>query len=522
MKKKVLSTLLAAAMLGSLVTGCSSGQSENGASGAGQAKGQNTAQAGTSGETPAGSSAAVGEANPLRPEKLDTIKVVLFGEESPRMQELMENEFQQIFIDEINTQVELMYLPWTENGSGGKVDLMIASGQEFDACIVDPQWAASSYSKGYLQDLSGVIDTYLPDWHESMDETAFDAYRFDGGVYGIPIGNKPTAGVFNTVCVRQDIMDAVGMTDISTLDQLTEYARKAKEQYGLYATYELASGEYIVRGTSGRNLTPVDERNMWIDQDTHELVSFADSPEFEKAVRLYNQWYQEGLIPKDILTNTVTLPFQANMSSIMRGTCGTTLIENEPGLRTVVPEGRTKEYYLSPEKPIYKKTYENTAFQVPVTSDKADRVALFVNLLQKNTELANLFAYGIEGTDYELADGKVSKINTEELFYEWMIYNVNISTPTTAYTDEFMEIYKDWDKDALPSVTFGFSPDYSNVKTEKAQLDSVWEEFAKPMLAGLVNYDDGIETLKKELKAAGWDTYQAEMQKQLDAFLAEK
>ena len=51
-----------------------------------------------------------------------------------------------------------MYLPWTENGAGGKVDLMIASGQEFDACIVDPTWAASSYSKGYLQDLSDVID----------------------------------------------------------------------------------------------------------------------------------------------------------------------------------------------------------------------------------------------------------------------------------------------------------------------------------------------------------------------------
>ena len=156
----------------------------------------------------------------------------------------------------------------------------------------------------------------------------------------------------------------------------------------------------------------------------------------------------------------------------MRGTCGTTLIENEPGLQTVVPEGKTAEYYISPEKPIYKNSYENTAFQVPVTSDKADRVAMFVNLLQKNTELANLFAYGVEGTDYELIDGKVSKINNDELFYEWMIYNVNISTPTTAYTDEFMEVYKNWDNGAKPSATFGFNIDYSNIKTEKAQIDN--------------------------------------------------
>lgn len=39
-----------------------------------------------------------------------------------------------------------------------------------------------------------MIDKYLPDWHENMNATAFDAYRYDGGVYAIPIGNKPTAG----------------------------------------------------------------------------------------------------------------------------------------------------------------------------------------------------------------------------------------------------------------------------------------------------------------------------------------
>lgn len=139
-----------------------------------------------------------------------------------------------------------------------------------------------------------------------------------------------------------------------------------------------------------------------------------------------------------------------------RGTSGTTKIENEPGLKQIVSDAYTKEYYLNPEKPVYKNKYENTAFQVPVTSEKADRVALFINLLQKNTEMANLFAYGIEGTDYELVDGKVSKISTDELFYEWMIYNVNISSPITAYTDEFMEIYKSWDEGSIADVTFGF------------------------------------------------------------------
>lgn len=505
--KRVLAAVVAGAMGVFWITGCGDGQAA-GREGSGS---QQQMQA----------SGAAASDNPLRPETLDTIKVVLFGEESPRMAELMENEFQQIFINEINTKVELMYIPWTENKVGGKVDLMIASGQDFDAAIVDPSWAANSVSKGYLQDLTEVIDKYMPDWKQNMDQTALEAYRYDGKVYGIPIGNKPTGGVFGTVCVRQDIMDKIGMKDMQTFEDLNTYAEKAKESNQLYATYDLASSEYIIRGAGSRNLTPLDKTNMlWVDQDTRKLVDFASSEEFEKAVRLYNDWYQKGLIPKDMLTNTVTLPFQAGMTSFFRGTCGTTVIENEPSLKAIIPDAYTKEYYLNADKPIYKKTYESTAFQVPVSSKKADRVAMFINLLQKNTELADTFVYGIEGVDYEKVNGKIHRINTDELFYQWMIFNVNISSFDESFPDDFIEVYKRWDDEAIKSCSFGFTPDYTPVKTQKAQIDSVWEELAKPMLAGYKGYDENIGELKEELKAAGWDEYFAEMQRQFDAFLA--
>lgn len=285
-----------------------------------------------------------------------------------------------------------------------------------------------------------------------------------------------------------------------------------------------AAGSDAQQGTGSSAQEPAASQNTSPTRpdtlDTITVVLFGE--ESPRMQELMENEFQQGLIPKDILTNTVTLPFQANMASFMRGTCGTTLIENEPGLQTVVPEAKTAEYYIAPEKPIYKKTYENTAFQVPVTSEKADRVAMFVNLLQKNTEMANLFAYGVEGTDYELIDGKVSKLNTEELFYEWMIYNVKISSPTMAYTDEFMEVYKAWDDKALPSLSFGFSIDYSAIQTQKAQIDSLWEELANPMLAGLKDFDSSIDELRSEMQKAGWDAYMAEIQRQFDEFLADK
>lgn len=132
-------------------------------------------------------------------------------------------------------------------------------------------------------------------------------------------------------------------------------------------------------------------------------------------------------------------------------------LKTEPGLKTIVADAKTSEYYINPDKAIYKWDLMKTQLsRCTCTLYKADRVALFVNLLSKDTEMANLFAFGVEGTDYTLDNGKISKINTDELFYEWMIYNVKISTPTTAYTDEFMDIYRNWDNESIPKLYIWF------------------------------------------------------------------
>lgn len=471
-------------------------------------------------QTSVNSSKAESPVDSIIPEELDKIKVILFGEESPRMTELMSNEFQQIFRNEINTEVELMYLPWTENGAGGKVDLMIASGEEFDTAIIDPKWASSSVSKGYIQDLSGVINTYLPDWKNVMrSDVCFSPYTYGDKIYAIPIGNKPSAGVFDTVCVRQDIAEELGVKDLTSLEDLDAFVKQAKTKYpNMYATYDLAHSDYIIRATSDRNLTSF-VTGLYVDQDKKELVNFAESEEFKVAVQLYNDWYKNDLIPRDMLTNTITQPFEAGITFLFRGTAGTTVIENEPELKQVVPSAKTQEYYLKPEKPIYKNQFENTAFQVPMHSKKANRVALFVNTLQKNTKLADAFIYGVEGKDFEYKDGKIIAKQGDELFYQWMIFNVNISTFDERFPSDFIETYKHWDDEAIVDCTFGLAVDYSNIKNEKAQIDTVWEEYAHPMLAGIVSYDEYSPKLISALKDAGWDKYVAEIQKQLDEHL---
>lgn len=445
----------------------------------------------------------------LVPEKTGEITVYLYGDKTPRMQELCENEFAKVFMDEINCVVNVEFIPWSEYGSGNMTDRMILSGEPFDTTITDDQWTMQSYSKGYVQNVKDLIDTYMPHYKAVTNPDSLKNYLYpDGGMYAIPFGSKPTADTFRTVCVRQDLMDEVGMTNIASIEDLKAFATAVHEKHpDMLATMDYVLPAFILRGIGDRNLTDI-ATALWIDEDTGEIVSIADSDEFKQMCELYNEWYNQGLISKDILTNTTSnnVLFESGNYMFWRGTCGTTVYENLPNLRKVVPTANTAEYYLKPEKPTYKTQYENTAFQIPVTSENGVYVALFLDLLCTK-EYVNLFTYGVEGVDFTVDNGKVHRIDSSELFYDWMMFNSNISLFPEAMPDDFIPVYQAWDDGALRSKKLGIALSYDAIKTEYAQVSAVWTEYAMPMMAGVVSYEDGIETLKTKLAEAGWDKY---------------
>lgn len=445
----------------------------------------------------------------LVPEETGEITVYLYGDKTPRMQELCENEFADIFLKEINCVVNVEFIPWSEYGTGNMTDRMILGGEPFDTTLTDDSWTLQSYTKHYVQDVKDLVDTYMPHYKAVTNPDSLANYVYpDGGMYAIPFGNKPTADTFRTLCVRQDLLEEVGMDNIASIDDLKAFVSKVHEAHPeMLATMDYVLPAGILRGIGDRNLTEL-TTGLWIDEDSGEVVSVADSDEFKQLCELFKEWYDAGLISKDILTNTTSnnVLFESGNYMFWRGTCGTTVYENLPNLQKVVPTANTAEYFLSPEKPKYKTSYENTAFQIPVTSENGQYVALLLDLMCTK-EYVNTFAYGIEGVDYTVVDGKVHRINTEELFYDWMMFNSNISYFPETMPDEFIPTYQAWDDGALRSKKLSVKLSYDDITSEYAQINAAWSEFALPMMAGLVSYEDGIEQLKSELEKAGWDKY---------------
>ncbi len=445
----------------------------------------------------------------LVPEKTGKITFILYGDKTPRMEELCNNEFKEIFLKEINCEVDVQFIPWSEYGSGKMTDLMIVSGESFDVTITDDGWTRSSIEKQYVMDVTELIDKYMPHYKAVTNLDGLQSFAGpDGGVYAIGFGNKPTADTFRSICVRQDLLEEVGMTKVESIEELNQFVYAVHEKHPeMYATMDYLTTPFILRGIGDRNLYEL-TTGLWLDEETGELVSLADAPEFEEYCKLYQKWYEDGLLSKDILTTSTSnnVLFESGNFMFWRGTCGSTVYENLPNLQKVVPTANTAEYFLKPEKPKYKKAYYNTAFQIPVTSENAVYVALLIDLMSTK-EYATMFAYGVEGVDWKLNDGRVSRINTEELFYDWMMLNVNVSTLPESIPADFIPTYMAWDEGCKPSKVASLIVDTSEIKTLVAQINAVWNEYAYAMCAGVLPYDENIETFRTKLKEAGWDEY---------------
>ncbi|KHL93462.1 hypothetical protein QW71_23335 [Paenibacillus sp. IHB B 3415] len=510
-KKGWLSLLLATVFL---VSGCSQGNNESANPG-------NTDSNSNGGTAPATAAGSGTEGTALAPAKL---KIVLYGDESNRMKELAKTEFYDVVKKEINAEVEFQFLPWTEYG-GGKTDLMLSTGEDF-ATYTDANYMVKSVAKGLYTDLTPYISAAAADLSAAVDEASFRAFQLEGKQYAVPVGNKPNSAEFYSVLVRQDLLEEAGMTQVSSLAELEQFYDKVHALHPELIGYA---------NTDARRMLQYDftDKNLYWQNDfialdesakDDQIISWFESPEFKTYAGLMHGWYEKGIIPKYAATNVPQLQSDWNSGKAMfwAGTAARPF-EGAATISQAVPEAKLVNYFLGTGRPKISRGTYSTAFFVSAAAKDPERYVMFFNLLQKNQELYDLFAYGIEGTDYTLdANGRLTKINTDSLIPDWLLMNKNFMRFDNTVPDDFIADYKAWDDGAIISKGAGFNFDNTPVKNEETKLNGVFTEYLAPIGSGFSDYDSAYPKALERLKAAGIDKYIAEYQKQFSEWYAKQ
>ncbi|MBD2867306.1 DUF3502 domain-containing protein [Paenibacillus arenilitoris] len=478
------------------------------------------------GESGAATENATGENNEsagsgLKPAKL---KIVLYGDESARMKELAKTEFKDIVKKEINAEVEFQFIPWTEYG-GGKTDLMLSTGEDF-ATYTDTNYMVKSVAKGLYADLTPYMDSAAADMKKTVDEHSFKAFQLGGKQYAVPVGNKPNSGEFYSVLVRQDLLEEVGMSGVSSLTELEQFYEKA-----LAAHPELVG----YASTDARRLLMYEytDKNLYWQNDflaldesaqDDKIISWFESEEFKAYTQIMRSWYERAIIPKYAATNTPQLQSDWNSGKAMfwAGTAARPF-EGAATISQAVPDAKLTNYFLSKDLPKISRGTYSTAWFVSASAADPERYVMFFNLLQKNQELYDLFAYGIQDKDYTVDEnGRLTRLTTDALIPDWLMMNKNFMRFDKSVPDDFIEQYKAWDDEAVISKGAGFNFDNTPVKNEETKMGGVFSEFLAPIASGFLDYDENFPRALEKLKAAGFDKYIAEYQKQFSEWYAAK
>ena len=347
----------------------------------------------------------------------------------------------------------------------------------------------------------------------------------NGVQYGIPSAYAPSSCMYQLVCVREDVLKGVGMTDIKTADDLKEYATKAQEMYP-----ELNGPADIIFKPLTRNFGS--EQYTWCaygdsvvyGEDTNKAYSYFETDAFKEVAKFNQSMYDAGLYQDELTTN-----YNERDSRMQQGTYlwveGSLGKENEiiSAVRGNAPEAELKSYLLNPTAPKYITACGGEVLCVPLSAENPAGAMKFLNWLYKSQENYLFCLYGPEGENYTIQDGRIvlADPSFEGYFYEWMFRNANYTLFTSDVSEDFIKTYESWDDDAKTSDVIAFHFNNENVlEIETAITEVIQQEFT-PIECGYVDFDSSYDTAVQHLKEAGIDEYVAEVNRQLDAFFAE-
>ena len=461
--------------------------------------------------------------------------------------------------DKINVQIEL-----TDIGSGEyteKANLALANNE------INLLWTASWESTIGTNDLVPANAVYditdlLPGTplYESMDEGQWEATKYDGKNYFVPVYKDNVEGY--DVMFRKDLVDKYGwdISSVKTLADLEPMLADLEAEGLKYPYLSQKTAMFYRYYINDFDFFTADSQSNWVavDRSTNEVVDTVLTDQYKEFCTLMAKWAEAGYISEDEVTKTTTdtttqtqdwgiswwtdIPVNAEAGyisedEVTKTTTDTTTQTQDWGISwwTDIPVNAEANSRYNQEvvmTPITDRWAHSTsalgscyAVTANSTPEEAQACVDFLGLLYTDSKLADLYTFGIEGEDFNYVDGKVEQTDAGKYNHSmWESASATIVTPLTTEPDDKAELYKDFNGGANTSCAAGFRFDKSEVADKYAACQNVFNEYGFALENGGYGVDqieDTIAQYQAALDEAGYQDVLAAFQAQYDEWKAE-
>jgi len=426
--------------------------------------------------------------------------------------------------EKLNVSIKLVENEWGSHDQ--KMKLIIGSGEKYDLCWTSSwcnNFRGNISMNAYLA-IEDLYTQYAPDLQKIMPDYGITACTVNGHLYGIPsmqIWAQQNGFMYSVDVVNEYGFDMDSVKQVSDLEPLFEkikadhsdaypFAVPAEEDIWGRFMYNIENGVGVVflNGTVVAALR--------LDDDTHTVINPYTLPEVKDAYDMAYAWSQKGYIAPFGYTTDETPDKYSCI--VYKGTMkpGEDVVSSQTyGFE--VSSHATSDLWVSVSR------MQATVNSISVTSEHPDKAMQFLNLLNTDPYLYNLFANGIEGKHYErIDDTYIRSIEGSGYFpnSDWMYGNQFIAYLHEGMEPTVWEEMQQMNVDAKPTPDMGFQFDPANVQTEVANVQAVVSEYTLQLGHGASDPAKLLPEFLEKLESAGSAKIIEDAQTQLDAWLA--
>ncbi len=451
-------------------------------------------------------------------------------------------------IPELNCTLRFEFIPW--GNERRQLNIATASGEyDFIPGGVFSDYRSLVYKNVFL-DMNEYLDTVpaLTEHCAIFDADTLEKCEINGGLYGLPqMGRGEIQNIGEGFLYREDLRREWGLEEIRDLDTLEAYLYRARQderyQSSPMVTDNRVWSSLWMMLTKGKYL----EVNSFLEtpflvvdaSDPYKVLNRMETPEFQEVLAYIRKWRRDGILDPDMLSR-----------SDNEGELGKRLIlaDRKP-CETNNPIWSVNSYWipkLQEDHPewefgFYPYYFGNERYYIgsPASSSvisisaKTTEPELAMKLLEKiHTDIRyySLAAYGTEGNNYELVDGKIDFDNISAgNRFAWtavaddvMKYEaLPINEKWAEVYDSIMDGYDGIAEKAEDNPIDGFT--FSVPEKEQKAVEQVWLQYFQPLICGYgESSPEELEAANERLYAAGFEQYLATVQEQLSAYAEEK
>lgn len=510
MKKRALSLILVLVMVLSLLAGCSTSDQP----------------------TNPPSTPSAGQSDPAQTEQppaLDTSKqveiVMYYLGTEPAGQQVIWDKLNEMLLKELNCTLKVNFIAFADYPN--KYPLLFSSGEAFDIAYT-ASWLgyASLAQRGAFLPLDDLWPTYAPNNYAQASESAKKQAKLNGVTYCVPALNRAYSG-YGPI-YRTDLVKDLGFTkDIASFEDVEEYCDLIKANYPdmfPISIYSMGSeiDDCFMYFNKMYPITGAQGSFLWIDptQDNPTVTTYYQYDKTPEFLDMMSRWNEKGFYPKSALSDTDAAKFKNGLAAMLFHNC-------DNYVSNVINDPEWDIKFANFAQDISNLSFTQDAMVISNTSKNPERAMALWDFLTTNEEAFTLFYYGIEGVSYELSDkGEITMIDTDNYNTSsmWAVRNSNFLKNSVGTPDDWDSMKAGWDAyidDNKGAQKYrSFVLDTSTIETEWTTCVNVHQQYWWPLELGYTDAVSGLEEYQKMMEAAGIDTFIAEVQRQINEYVA--